>query len=196
MTRAESKTRNQNTRPSQANPGSRSPARSRSRSRAGAAGFGGGLASPRDRARVRDRNAAERARVEEVLASAPLPVDRRPEGRWSTSTGAAEGLALPTPTPTPPAASPPNLRVVPTGGCPVCTSQSVVSDEVMHGGSIRLSECLHCDHRWTERVGRRWSQLGRTMTRSAGPSVVALARGEPPASGRRVAASAVERDVT
>ena len=42
----------------------------------------------------------------------------------------------------------------------------VAADEVLHGGRLRLVECLHCDHRWTERPARRWAELGAAMGRS------------------------------
>lgn len=175
-------------------PGKRSHKRSRKRAQGGAAGFGGGLASPRDRARVRERNAAERSRVEQVLASAPFPPTPLEPGTTSSVAGASSGSRYPelswekgserSPTerfderdgfsPLMPLMPRVGLRAVPDRGCPVCASAKVVSDEVMHGGTIRLSECLHCDHRWTERVGRRWSQLGATMARGARPRLATL----------------------
>jgi hypothetical protein len=79
--------------------------------------------------------------------------------------------------------------------CPVCASRKVVSDEVAHinaaddakqgakgggkegakggakgrtmGVTLRLSECLHCDHRWTERIRGPWSELGQRMSGGA-----------------------------
>ena len=97
-------------------------------------GFGGPLSSPRDRQRLRERNAAERARVEEALAASPSPFDGRRLPR--TGSGAA-------------------VHVFPgAAGCPVCSSAQLASDEVFEaGGPLRLVECLHCDHRWTERAG-------------------------------------------
>ena len=50
--------------------------------------------------------------------------------------------------------------------CPVCASAKLAADEVLHGGRLRLVECLHCDHRWTERPARRWAELGAAMGRS------------------------------
>lgn len=133
------------------------------RVRGGAAGYGR-LASPRDRQAARDRNTAERARVEEMLASAPLPSDRR-RARWTPPV---------TPTLDSPAetsrdgSKASRLRALPTmpAGCPVCESTKVTSDEVARpGGSLRLSECLHCDHRWTEKPVRRFAELGGAMGR-------------------------------
>jgi len=105
----------------------------------------GSLGSARDRQHLRERNAAERIRVERMLAESPGSVGAR-----STT-----------------------LRVVPpvaARGCPVCASTKVVSDEVAHSGrhagTLRLSECLHCDHRWTERTRGRWTELGGTMGRA------------------------------
>ncbi len=112
------------------------PKRRRGRREAGAAGFGGRLASARDRTYAQERNAAERERVEKMFAGVPVapdPVVARRSGR------VAPGA---------------RLRVVPDAGCPVCASTKVATDEVAHGGLLRLSECLHCDHRWTERVRR------------------------------------------
>jgi hypothetical protein len=148
--------------------------RKRSRSRWGAAGYGDGLASPRDRARVRERNAAERTRVEQMLANVPSPVDLRTTRRgldpvsanlrWTP--GDEDSTAAPRA----------GLRAVPSQGCPVCASSTVVTDQVMNGGAMRLSECLHCEYRWTERPGRNWSQLGETMTRRARPQIVGADR--------------------
>jgi transcription elongation factor Elf1 len=46
-------------------------------------------------------------------------------------------------------------------GCPVCGSAKLASDEVfVAGGTMRLVECLHCDHRFTSRPRSRWSELG------------------------------------
>jgi hypothetical protein len=83
---------------------------------------------------LRERNAAERARVEEALAASPSPFDGRRLPR--TGSGAA-------------------VHVFPgAAGCPVCSSAQLASDEVFEaGGPLRLVECLHCDHRWTERAG-------------------------------------------
>ena len=34
-------------------------------------------------------------------------------------------------------------------GCPICGSHEVMHDEVLELGTLQLSECRHCDHRWT-----------------------------------------------
>lgn len=106
----------------------------------------GRLASARDRQRLRERQFAERSRVEEMLASAPLvlPEPASRPGHFSTR---------------------PGLRSVPEAGCPVCASAKIVRDEVMSAGLLRLSECLHCDHRWTERPRARWNEIGAGMNR-------------------------------
>ena len=131
--------------------------RKSARVRGGAAGYGR-LASSRDRQTARERNAAERARVEEMFASAPLPSDRR-RARWTAAAPAFEpGAARPAR----------RLRALPAmpTSCPVCASTTVTSDEVARpGGSLRLSECLHCDHRWTEKPARRFAALGGAMER-------------------------------
>ena len=113
---------------------------------------GSGLASARDRQRVRERNAAERARVERMLASAPL------SGSLSGSPQALPGSA---------ARGSASLRALPSPGCPVCSSGRTASDEVYQQGTLRLWECLHCDHRWTERPSRRWAEIGASMARGA-----------------------------
>lgn len=87
----------------------------------------GRLSSARDRQRLRERQYAERVRVEDMLATAPVP------------------LPIPAGTPTLRA-----LRPQPST-CPVCASEKVVCDEVVSGGLLKLSECLHCEHRWTKR---------------------------------------------
>ncbi|MCH8883229.1 MAG: 50S ribosomal protein L4 [SAR324 cluster bacterium] len=51
----------------------------------------------------------------------------------------------------------------------------IVSDEVMHGGTLRMWECLHCEHRWTSRPKGRWVELGARMTRATRP--LAILRG-------------------
>ena len=139
------------------------------RVRGGAAGFGR-LASARDRQTVRDRNAAERVRVEEMFASAPLPSDRR-RARWTSpasspaSVPASEGSPVP------------RLRALPamSSSCPVCASATVTTDEVTRtGGSLRLSECLHCDHRWTETPTRRFTAIGGAMGRRSAADVSAV----------------------
>lgn len=155
------------TAPNRTNPSSSSlsgrPRRS-ARVRGGAAGYGW-LSSARDRQVARDRNAAERARVEEMFASAPLPSDRR-RARWAAPTAAVEAVP-----------SQARLRGLPAkpASCPVCESTSVTRDEVAKpGGSLRLAECLHCDHRWTEKPARRFAALGSAMERRS--SAVSVAR--------------------
>jgi hypothetical protein len=34
--------------------------------------------------------------------------------------------------------------------CVVCGSRNVRTDAVEHDGWLALSECAHCDHRWTQ----------------------------------------------
>ncbi|MFK7895590.1 MAG: hypothetical protein AB8G23_07120 [Myxococcota bacterium] len=75
--------------------------------------------------------------MEEMLATAPLSLPEEPS----------------------------RLRVVPVSACPVCASSKVVCDDVMSSGLLRLSECLHCDHRWTHRPRARWNEIGAGMNR-------------------------------
>jgi len=128
---------------------------------------GRSLASARDRMRLRERNVAERARVEKMLATVPIPDDRRETTRDESGcrqenrffepgqdAGYAMGLEF---------------------GCPVCGDSRTVTDEVIHGGTLSVSECLHCDHRWTARPKVRWVDLGARMSRGGRPRAVATA---------------------
>lgn len=139
--------------------------------RAGAVGYASGrgqLASPHDRKQMRDRNAAERARVEEMLANAPLPTDRR-RARWTPPITQSAPFSYEQPAERPAA----RLRALPAQpkGCPVCASAKVTTDEVGRGSSaLRLSECLHCDHRWTERPTRRFAEIGGSMGQWIAPA--------------------------
>ena len=137
-----------------------------------------GLASARDRQRLRERRAAERARVERMWGRVPAVgapirsgrgVHARDEG-VSPGCGASiarSGDVVPA-GPTVDAGR--GLRALGVVGaeasCPVCASAKLAADEVLHGGRLRLVECLHCDHRWTERPARRWAELGAAMGRS------------------------------
>jgi len=115
---------------------------------------GEGLASARDRQRLRERNRAERERVEGMIASVPLPVERRARGRESLgSEYMPDSVSL-------------GLGTAEVATCPVCSDDRIVTDEVMHGGTLRVSECLHCEHRWTQRPKGRWVELGTRMNRS------------------------------
>ena len=116
---------------------------------------GESLASSRDRQRLRERNMAERERVEGMIASVPVPVERRSHRR--------ESLVREYDRHTPST----ELRTAEPVGCPVCGDSRIVTDEVMHGGTLRMSECLHCDHRWTRRPKGHWIELGARMSRSA-----------------------------
>ena len=142
----------------------------RARREGGPAGFGGRLASARDRQHVRERNAAERARVEAMLAAAPIDA----ELRTPTSVSTSPEVALQ------PSPSAPHLRALSgsPAGCPVCASGKVVRDDVFEAGTrMRLSECLHCEHRWTTRPRARWSELGQRMTNRGSSAVVRRAVG-------------------
>ena len=160
MNRAKSTTpsSNENNRPSQ----NRSPA---SFVRSGQPGGirargrrGESLASARDRFRLRERNQAERERVEGMLASVAVPIERRADSRESID---IEYTRLPV-----------GLRAVQPVGCPVCGDGRTVTDEVMHGGTLRVSECLHCEHRWTQRPTARWAELGANMNRAGRPQAL------------------------
>lgn len=118
---------------------------------------GESLASARDRHRLRERNRAERARVEGMLANVAAPIERRVERREATAT---QGTV-------PRRHS--GLRTVQPVGCPVCGDERVVTDEVMYGGTLRMSECLNCEHRWTERPKGHWAELGARMNRDWAP---------------------------
>ena len=142
----------------------------RARREGGPAGFGGRLSSARDRQQVRERNAAERTRVEEMLASAPIDA----EPRMSAQPSSIEQ-------PRPPSSAF-HLRALSgsPAGCPVCESGKVVRDDVFEAGTtLRLSECLNCEHRWTTRPRplARWSELGQRMTSRGGARVVGKSAG-------------------
>ena len=132
---------------------------------------GEGLASARDRQGLRERNKAERERVEGMIASLEIPVERRADGRESRvleympdsiQLGHGHGLGhRPGPGH--------GLRAMQPASCPVCGDGGIVTDEVMHGGTLRVSECLHCEHRWTRRPKGRWVELGTTMSRGGRP---------------------------
>ncbi len=158
----------------------RAPARARaSRSRrasgrarrdGGPAGFGGRLSSARDRQKVRERNAAERTRVEEMLGSALIDAERRmPTPPFSPSAPSSLEQSRSS-------ASAFHVRALAStpAGCPVCESGKVVRDDVFEAGTtLRLSECLNCEHRWTARPRARWSELGKRMTSRGGTRFVA-----------------------
>lgn len=116
-----------------------------------------GLASARDRARLQERYAAERARVEQVLARGPIgpeleeagasrtrrrapataPVGRLPFAAAPASSAAAEG---------------PSARRAAACVCRVCGGSDVDVDLVRDRGTWRLARCGRCDFFWTERA--------------------------------------------
>lgn len=147
-------------------------------------GLGAPLGSARDRQRLRDRNSAERTRVERMLANAPVPT-AEPEVRFGASFHPAAAPSTPE--------SARILRAVPARVCPVCTSSKVVSDEVVSGATMRLSECLHCDHRWTERPQRSWAELGERMSRGIRTKSRATKRLDQPATAVRYLNAAEDR---
>lgn len=134
--------------------------------------FSARLASARDRQRLRDRNQEERARVEKMLAATPdsldTPIDARTGIRADSplgspvESGASWGNreALSTYHP------PPSLHGLETLGCPVCGSEDLRCDEVVQLGTLRLSECLRCEHLWTQRGPDRFAEVGAPMHRS------------------------------
>ena len=140
--------------PSTSTPGRRAPSRK-----------GSALASARDRRRLRERNRAESERVEKMLATVPLPEDRRARTRdWMSPLEESQRVD--------------DYGMHEIGhcrGCPVCGDARIVTDEVIHGGTLSMSECLHCDHRWTMRPGARWVDLGTRMTRRRRLQVVPTA---------------------
>lgn len=172
------------------NPRKRKSRAGRRRSSANAyLGSGSLLGSARDREHVREGNAAERARVEAMLANAPIA--ELPEVRdQAGATRAFESLELFTSLPSDSsdtrdshgahgigsrgaavagARATAGLRAIGARDCPVCASTKIVSDEVASSGMLRLSECLNCDHRWTDRphanATGRWAALGARMNR-------------------------------
>lgn len=105
-----------------------------------------GLASARDRARLRERQAAERARVERVLARGPRETASsaravaREAGRADADRERAAASLVP-------------AEVSPDRAtCRVCRGRDVSVDQVVEWGLWRLAQCRRCDHRWTERA--------------------------------------------
>ena len=130
---------------------------------------GESLASARDRKRLRERNTQERERVEGMIDSMAVPVERRTRRRESL---VAECTTRSLPSGHHPgvhAGVRADIRAVQPVICAVCGDGRIVTDEVMHGGNLRVSECLHCEHRWTERPKGRWVELGARMNRDARP---------------------------
>jgi hypothetical protein len=85
-----------------------------------------------------------------MLASAPLPTEPDPRdanARFLDSFSILPALETPS-------------------SCPVCGQGRIASDEVMHGGTLQVSECLDCEHRWTQRPDGRWFELGARMSRA------------------------------
>jgi hypothetical protein len=131
---------------------------------------GHGLASTRDRERLRENHRAERARVEKMLATAPLSGDRRNSCRVSL-----DRYEEPTRSAVVPLGGPIGLGSQHMACCPICGDDRIVTDEVIHAGTLSMSECLHCDHRWTRRLGARWIDLGARMNRGRGVRAAATA---------------------
>ncbi len=123
---------------------------------------GARLASARDRQRLRERHAEECERVENMLASAPDPLE--PPSGWVMSPDASGSRTLPT------------RQALAAAGCPVCGTTQIVCDEVIQLGTLRLSQCSRCDHRWTHRSGDRWAEVGATMNRPGRPNVRRVVR--------------------
>jgi hypothetical protein len=131
------------------------------------------LASARDRQRLGERNREERERVEQMLATVPVPVESTAEMPIEAA------VAWSSPHELHPNGSPYSLQQDPQQelareslqgwrpqGCPVCGGTQVACDEVIQLGTLRLSECLRCEHRWTERGPGRWAEVGARMNRS------------------------------
>lgn len=100
---------------------------------------------------------AERERVAGMIASVAISVERRAHRR-DRVVSEYTPLSLPL-----------ELRALPPAGCPVCGDGRIVTDEVMHGGTLRVLECVHCEHRWTQRPKGRWVELGARMNRAGRP---------------------------
>jgi len=134
--------------------------------------FSARLASARDQQRLGERNRQERARVEEMLAAAPAPLDSPGEMpiestvAWDSTIELRPNRVsfLPEFVRDSPRKSPQeSLEGLAPQGCPVCGGTRVACDEVMQLGTLRLSECLRCEHRWTERGPDRWAEIGAPM---------------------------------
>jgi len=135
------------------------------------------LASARDRQRLGERNQQERDRVEKMLATAPLPLDSAAEMpiessvAWDSPRELGPDRELFWHLDSQPESYPTSHPESPRGwvpqGCPVCGGTRVACDEVMQLGTLRLSECFRCEHRWTERGPERWAEVGAPMKRSA-----------------------------
>ncbi len=114
----------------------------------------GRLASEHDRQRLRELVRSERERVERALAAVPGPLE----------TDESEAAAFVDRPPSDASEAPPApLHALSPASCPICGGRRIACDEVMQLGTLRLSECLRCDHRWTERAPRRWAELGAVM---------------------------------
>jgi hypothetical protein len=123
--------------------------------------FSARLASARDQQRLGERNREERKRVEKMLATAPIPLESPSEMQIEASVAWDAPLELR------PNRAPRSLQGLTPRGCPVCGGKRVVCDEVIQLGTLRLSECLRCEHRWTERGPERWAEVGAPMKRFA-----------------------------
>ncbi len=121
-----------------------------------------GLGSARDRARLREREAAERARVERVLARGPREAERRREERIDSPQGAQAIAAAPARTEgAPPIPTRIDAATMRATACGLCGGRDVVEDEVgggRGGGPILLGRCRRCDHRWTDLWTERSSE--------------------------------------
>jgi hypothetical protein len=148
-------------------------------------GFGARLASARDRQRLAERSLKERERVERMLAAAPSPVESStswgesralfPEAFsdspsvdsfgsvedsvFGTAEGSVFGSVEASVASFEGSAAPRSLDDMVPRSCPVCGGSRVACDEVMRLGTLRLSECLRCEHRWTERGPNRWADV-------------------------------------
>ena len=124
---------------------------------------GHGLASARDRSRLREADLAERARVEKMFSTVASPDDRRSDDRDSNAEHETRGLDFESRVHHFSNPDPNQSTSLWPRHCPVCGDARIVTDEVLHGGTLSMSECLHCDHRWTERPKARWVELGTRM---------------------------------
>jgi len=116
---------------------------------------------------LRERNARERERVEQALAAPPLfpepsgSSDGKPEYPPHWRNRSVGFLQVETPLS---GAFGEGLEPV---VCPVCAATEIDFDEVAQLGTLRLSECRRCDHRWTTRSPERWAEVGAKMNRVA-----------------------------
>ena len=131
--------------------------------------FSARLASARDRQRLGERNRQERDRVEKMLATAPISLENPTERPIESSVAwhSPREFRPDRASFSNPESNSESLCGLVPQDCPVCGGSRVACDEVMQLGTLRLSECLRCEHRWTDRGPDRWAEIGAPMKRYA-----------------------------